>query len=73
MAAMKPPREVAKRKRHKSHEPPIWVAARSVVAAADTVPKDCYEPLADLPMGLDKAIRAAHRHAYPSVDRTGRA
>ena len=34
--------------------------------AADTVPKDCYEPLADLPMGLDKAIRAAHRRAYPS-------
>jgi hypothetical protein len=30
------------------------VAARSVVVLADTVPKDCYEPLADLPMGLDK-------------------
>ena len=37
------------------------MAARSVVVLADTVPKDCYEPLADLPMGLDKK---------PSVQRT---
>jgi hypothetical protein len=37
------------------------------------VHEDYCEPLADLPMGLDKAIRAAQRHAYPSVDRAGRA
>jgi len=33
-----------------SEYPPIWVAARLVVVAADTVPEDCYAPLADLPV-----------------------